>query len=439
MIELLSIPIAAIWLVETSIQPPPEFQLNPIILFDHDPPTTAISLAPKLSSSPDGRSALLSWLERIPVPSGSASPEEPPQFRLRFARFQDEQWSDPWNIVERVPFFANWADVPSILETPDGCLVAHWLEKSGDGTYAYDVRLARSTDGGASWTKLGPAHNDGTETEHGFVSMVTEDEGARVFWLDGREMADPPETPSATEPDDHGHGSGNMTLRTALVRDRVSGGIMLDDRVCECCGTAAITTPSGPMIFFRDRGLDEARDIWSVRYDGMEWTAPSPVHEDGWIIPGCPVNGPAAAAHESNIVVAWYTAADSQPQIKAAYSTDGGESFQSPLILATGQPQGRVDVILDDRGEAIVIWLDMGSMSGVIMARRIAPDGRQGPSIRLTRSSINRSSGFPRLTRLGDRFLLVWTEDEPMLRIRASIGELSAIPALQDDNVPVPD
>ena len=174
-----------------------------------DPPARVGSMAPNLTSDHD--TALLSWLEPLGEPSHDAS------FRLRFARFEGGAWSDPRTIVEGVEFFANWADVPTLAITSDGALLAGWLEKSGPGTYAYDVRLARSTDDGVTWTLLGPAHNDGVQAEHGFMSFVPEAGAIRAFWLDGRNM----ESPGDIGATDDGHGAGAMTLRSALVGDRV--------------------------------------------------------------------------------------------------------------------------------------------------------------------------------------------------------------------------
>ncbi|MCZ6834827.1 MAG: sialidase family protein [Planctomycetota bacterium] len=406
---------------------------NELNLTRVNPPAAPGSLAPATSLAPDGRSVLLSWLELVDTETQDNTRQERPHYRLRFSRFQEESWSDPLTIVEHVPFFANWADTPSILQVDDGRLFAHWLEKSGEGTFAYDVRIASSNDDGMTWTHIGAAHNDGTQTEHGFVSLVPEADGIRAFWLDGREMA------IDDDADDEGHGSGNMNLRSALVSDRVTRGIRLDERICECCGTSAITTRTGPVIFYRDRSMDEVRDIWMVRYDGMEWTAPEPVHVDGWIIPGCPVNGPASASLGTNIAVAWYTAANSLPQIRVAFSKDEGKTFQKPFILDDGQPLGRVDVVLTPDGDAIVSWLDSGSLFGAILARRISPDGRMSPTISLTSSSIQRSSGFPRLTRLQNTLLLVWTEDEPALQVRAAWFNLDQFPRIMDEIAPIAD
>src|SRR5688500_13082743 len=88
-----------------------------------DSPAPAGSFAPQLARTSDG-SVLLSWLETTPSKS----------HRFRVARLRGGAWQAPVTIAEGAQFFANWADVPSVSEQR-GLLFAHWLEKSGQGTY----------------------------------------------------------------------------------------------------------------------------------------------------------------------------------------------------------------------------------------------------------------------------------------------------------------
>ena len=177
-----------------------------------DPPARAGAMAPNLARGHDA--VHLTWLE--PSPPGSSSLESSPpdstrarRLRLRIARFAHGEWSEARTIVESDEFLANWADLPSVVVAADGSLVAHWPQKSGSGTYAYDVMLSRSIDAGRTWNHLGPAHQDGTETEHGFVSLVPDGPAARGFWLDGREMVIDEDAATIVHP------PGAMTLRTA--------------------------------------------------------------------------------------------------------------------------------------------------------------------------------------------------------------------------------
>ncbi len=389
-----------------------------------DPPAAEGALAPNLMVA--GDAVFLTWLEPSDSPTEPGTFEGGTVYRLRYAKLADGAWSRPVTIVQRADFFANWADIPSMAQASDGTLVVHWLQRSGEDTYAYDVMLARSTDGGKTWRTLGPPHHDRTQTEHGFVSLVREADGVRAFWLDGREMASGDDSSQEAG----GLGSGNMTLRTAFIRDSIGRGVPLDDRVCECCSTSAAMTANGPVIVYRDRSADEVRDISIVRRLGEKWTKPQTVHADGWRIAGCPVNGPALDARGQLVVVAWYTAAVNHGVVRAAFSADGGGTFYDPMTVDDTWPLGRVQVLMDDSGDAIVSWLDTGDAGGAIMLRRVAQDGRMGAPVKVAAADLGRASGFPKMVRVGATLLVVWTHDGETTRLRGVSFLADDIPAV---------
>ncbi|HEX9147612.1 MAG TPA: sialidase family protein, partial [Thermoanaerobaculia bacterium] len=312
--------------------------------------------------SPDGGTVLLSWLE---PPHSRVKPQDG-NYALRFSRLVNGQWTEPVTIASGTDFFANWADFPSVTAGARGRMVAHWAAKSGADTYAYDVRLARSDDGGKTWRPIGPAHDDRTPTEHGFVSAVPEGDRVRIFWLDGRET---------------GGGKGSMTLRTALVGDHVGKADLLDSRVCDCCQTAAAVTSSGPIVAYRDRSEDEIRDVVVVRRNADRWTAPRPVSNEGWKIEGCPVNGPAIAASGRRVAVAWFTQGGNRPRVQVAFSEDAGASFAPPVVVDRNGPLGRVDVVLDENGDALVLWVASEGKAAAIRLARVTPAGKVGTAL----------------------------------------------------------
>jgi hypothetical protein len=101
---------------------------------------------PFLTPAPFEQGIAMSWLE--PRPEGG--------HRLRMATIASnlETWSTPVTIAEGDSFFVNWADFPSVALVhghASETIAAHWLWKVGAGTYAYQVRVAFSEDGGRSW------------------------------------------------------------------------------------------------------------------------------------------------------------------------------------------------------------------------------------------------------------------------------------------------
>lgn len=357
-------------------------------------PADAGAAEPFLFAARDG--VLLSWLEPVAGTDRVA---------LRFARHREGQWSTPRTIVERNDLFVNWADFPSVVEDAKGTLFAHWLQKSGAGTYAYDVRMATSSDGGATWGASFLLNRDGTASEHGFVTLAPlPDGGVGATWLDGRNMK--------AGGDHEEHDAGDMTLRYATVdaSGAVAADVVLDDRTCECCATGMAVTARGPVVVYRDRSADEIRDVSFVSGGASGWSGPRPVRADGWKINGCPVNGPQIDARGQRAVTAWFTAANDQQRVYVAFSDDGGATFGNAVTVDDGKPLGRVDVLLLDEQTALVTWLEQTAAGAEIRARRVPRNGQRAPSMKIADSDTARAAGFARIARAGEYVWFSWTE-----------------------------
>jgi hypothetical protein len=374
-------------------------------------PASSNSGQPYLFSSSDGK-IYMSWIE----------PGNEKKHAFRFAVFNGKGWGEQRTIIEGNDFFVNWADVPSIFQSDDEQLAAHWLESSGEWIFSYDVRMSLSDNGGLTWSEPVTPHRDGTQTEHGFASIFNySGDGIGIVWLDGREAE-----LYGSAGDSHGHGGDwNMHLRSAVIYPDgiLFDEVVLDEMVCECCPTAAAETEDGILVAYRNRTEDEIRDIYLVRYTDGRWSAPYPVHNDNWNIPGCPVNGPALSAIGNRVTAAWYTAADNDSRVNIAFSRDGGRSFGSPYRIDDGIPLGRPAVdLLDDRS-ALVMWVEVTEENAGVMVRRIFPDGAMGRVEKIAAISDDRSSGYPRMARSGDNIVFAWIDsfDERIVKTAVAI------------------
>ena len=347
------------------------------------------SAQPHLSTSPRG--VLLSWIER-----------DGPKATLRFAERTTAGWSAPRDVASGTNWFVNWADVPSIIRLSSGELVAHWLQKSGAGTYAYDVRLARSNDDGRTWSASFLPYHDRSETEHGFASLFeTPGGGFGLTWLDGRGL-----TATAAG------ARGAMSVRSASFgRDgQQTSEAVVDDRVCDCCPTTVAVSAEGPIVAYRDRTGEEIRDISVARLENGTWTSAAPVHDDGWKIEACPVNGPMLSAHGRSVALAWFTAKDDQPRAWLAFSSSSGRTFGTPVRLDDSGTLGRVDVELMPDGSAIASWIEFAQQRAQLRVRRVTPAGARSKAVTVSGVAGSRASGYPRLTRSGQDVVLAWTE-----------------------------
>lgn len=355
------------------------------------------SSVPHLASAGDG-TIVMSWLES----RGDGH-------RLLSSTFDGKRWSPPGSIAEGKDWFVNWADFPSVVPISDELWAAHWLAKKPGGTYAYDVAMSISRDGGASWSEPVTPHTDGTPTEHGFVSLFPWHGSVGAVWLDGRNML------ADGEAAHHGGGADAMTLRFAsLTADgAIAQEALIDDTVCDCCQTDVALTNKGPIAVFRNRTAEEIRDISLSRALGETWSSPTPVADDGWHIAGCPVNGPAIAAHDRHVAVAWFTGADGEPRVRLAFSSDAGQTFQPVIDIDTDRPMGRVDVELLRPQTAVVSWMrNVGGGNAEVCLRRVTADGSLGSVHVITRTEASRPAGFPQMLRHGDDLVFAWTEVE---------------------------
>ncbi|ELR71578.1 BNR repeat protein [Fulvivirga imtechensis AK7] len=366
----------------------------------HIPVKTAGSSAePFLCTGPDGK-VYLSWIE-----------QKQDTNYLRFSTFNNDQWSEPQTIASGTDWFVNWADYPTLSADSRGNIVAHFLAMSGEGTYSYDVYLTHSNDNGKNWNAPYILHDDGKEAEHGFASIMPYGENFFITWLDGRNAADQTQhTGSGSEGHNMEH-HGAMTIRAAVI-DPAGGKLNeweLDDRVCDCCQTTTAITANGPVVIYRDRSEEEIRDMSIVRLmDDSTWTAPQPVHNDGWKIAGCPVNGPRAASLGNNMAVAWFSAPEGNAQVKIAFSQDGGASFTDPIRIDSAKTVGRVDVVMLNESTAVVSYMEGADIKVV----KVSQNGTKSKAVLVSSSSEARASGFPQMTKSGDHLIFAWTDND---------------------------
>ena len=352
---------------------------------------------PNLFAAEDGH-LFLSWIDEV----------GDDQHALRFAKWDDNGWSAAHTIAQDSGWFVNWADFPSLAAQQD-FMAAHWLAKSGEGTFDYDVKVSISQDEGQNWFAPFTLHRDDIPAEHGFVTMLpVQDEEMFAVWLDGRQT----KMDEADDHSQHGHGGGDMTLHATTFdgSGKMGEEMALDMRICDCCQTDAVRTEDGLFVVYRNRSEEEVRDIYYMRQVNGEWTEPQPVHEDNWQIAGCPVNGPATAALAHQVAVAWYTAAEEKPKVQLGISENNGASFGKPIRLDHGNPSGRVDVIFLDDNHLMVSWMESNGSSADIRAAVVNTEGEVISDRLLVATASSRSSGFPIMEKAGDKVFFAWTE-----------------------------
>lgn len=380
----------------------------PVVIEPWPLPTGSAAAQPSLSRGADG-AVNLSWIER----SGNGH-------RLKFARYADARWSATRTIAEGDNWFVNWADFPSTTQLPDGTLWAHNLVKSAKGTYAYDVVLYRSSDGGNTWSAPIRVNDDGTPTEHGFATLWPwSKHELAIAWLDGRNTGGGNHDAHAG----HGDATGNMmTLRAAVYdgKGRKTAEWPLDASTCDCCQTDAAVTDNGPVIIYRDRDPQEIRDVYTIRHADGRWQAPKAVAADHWRMPACPVNGPALAANGRSLWAAWYTGSGNAPKIRVAYSGNSGGAFlPAHTVRSSAEVLGRVDLAAD-AGGAWLLWSEESGEQSLWLKRFAKTTDHGDKPLRLaTLKGHGHGTGFARMQQTAHGLYVVWTDvidGRPVLR-----------------------
>lgn len=318
-------------------------------------------------------------------------------------------------------WFVNWADFPSLAVLDNGDWVTFTLRKSAGSSYAYDIHLSRSLDGGATWQPPVKVNDDGQPVQHGFVSLLP-DGGDRVLmvWLDGRQDAPHAHHGGAAGghgADHHGHDEGPMSLRSAVVgRDGVAREqARLDADTCSCCQTDLVRRGDEAIAVYRDHA-EGIRDIALLRRSAHgRWSPATTVHDDAWRMPGCPVNGPAAAVNRDALAVLWPTMATGPLEVKLAISPRGRAAFAAPVVLEAGDAVlGRVDLAPWRDGGFLASWVGGDGRGAVLRVAALDAAGRVLARRDVVALPPGRQLGHPRVASTDEgTAMLAWTEPTP--------------------------
>ncbi len=309
-----------------------------------------------------------------------------------------------WIEIHRSPdMVVNWADFPTACSCDSGIMMFAWPEHTPEsGGYGIQFKLL---DDGVPGNPPRPMpteprslHDHIGGAEHGFVSLApTGPDSFLAVWLDGRHAGA------------HGHDEGRYVLMSRTIHTDGSLGpeVVVDDQVCSCCQTDLERLADGThIVVYRDCSDENVRDIAWAHRTSEGWSTPEILHDDGWVMPGCPVNGPRA----TDDAVVWYTGAGpAGGDVKfVEFRADEGAILE-PLDVDDGHPLGRVDVVKLDSGTRVVTWLEnVGDGEAEWRARPVSARGQLGPSTLIDRVPATREVGFLRAVATSKGAVFTW-------------------------------
>jgi len=301
----------------------------------------------------------------------------------------------------------------------DPSIVVVWTAKSKEGTR---VLVSRSEDSGASFTPSAVVGGSDAPGNRGWVSTAVDRSGHVIaVWLDHRDMTSGHDHASHAPKSDGAVRAQASKLYFATI-DAPPSAQSLTGGVCYCCKTAVTTGPDGAIYAaWRHVYPGNIRDIGfiSSRDNGRTFSTPIRVSNDGWMIEGCPENGPALAVGADNVVhVLWPTL------IPAAHSTDepslalfhaatrDGRTFSKRERVATEGTPRHPQLVSTSRGVAAA-WdeeVDGGARRVVFMSG--LTDGRE------VLSAVRAQT--PTLAATDDGVVIAWTEGTDASAIRVA-------------------
>jgi hypothetical protein len=242
---------------------------------------------------------------------------------------------------------------PKVAVAANGDVYVCWASERE--RWKGDIRFARSTDGGKTFSKALTLNSDagGALTGHAFQSLAVDRTG-RIYvnWIDERNKTTA----------DRG---AEIWLTTSTDRGRTFAPDhrVLSD-VCECCRTSLqVDTASNLYLSYRTvpRNGPMYRDTVLARsQDGGKSFTTTLASEDKWEINGCPVAGPSFSfGNAGSLTAVWFMGGSTRPGLYYANSTNKGASFAPRQLLDPDQKIGKHShtASLPD-GKVLVAWDD---------------------------------------------------------------------------------
>jgi hypothetical protein len=318
--------------------------------------------------------------------------------------------------------------VPRAGRDPE--VVVVWTSKSKDGSL---LLVARSQDGGTSFARATPLPGSEAGGNRGWESTAVDRDGHVVaVWLDHREMSSSGGGSMHHEGHDHtsaGAAKGDGAARAQASKlyfatlDGASSSHAITGGVCYCCKTAVATGPDGSIYAaWRHVYPGNLRDIaFTVSRDGgRTFTAPVRVSNDGWILDGCPENGPALAVSTDGAVHAiWPTlvpggTSDGEPTLALFHATSRSSGAFSPRERIATEGMPRHPQLAATPAGLVAAW-DEQAADG---ARRVVLARLAGDTARREIVSGSARAQTPSLAGTSDGVVIVWTEGTEQSVIR---------------------
>ena len=314
-----------------------------------------------------------------------------------------------------------------ISGTPEARTVTVVWSKRNDGPERSRrdmVRVARSRDGGRTFSAASSIHDAALSGARGWESVVTgRGNAVHAVWLDGRDAERKMSEATAHSGMSHKGQPPQDVYHGILTPDGRRVETVIATGVCFCCKTAlAVDARGNVYAAWRHIFPGSMRDIaFAKSSDGGRHFDPLVrVSEDKWELNGCPEDGPALAVDQSGVIhVAWATLIDEgEPQKAVFYATsrDARTFSVRARVPTAGITPGHPQLVVMADGGAAIVWDETVDGLHRVSLTRVSPDRSFGRPQVLSGSEY---ASHPVLARLAGGLIVAWTSrDESLIRLR---------------------
>lgn len=262
---------------------------------------------------------------------------------------------------------------PTLALGPNGSVVAAWADiRTLPAWSRVDVRVARSTDGGATFSGEPRINSDMPLTQHQ-PSLATGPDGTvYATWHAFPEPGEQAMTPVFVSRSTDGGNTFAPQQRVDSYDPNAKPGTIGS---CNCC-RPWIFTDNTTNIYVAFR-IDSAknRDIFLARSSdrGATWERAVRVSKGMWTLQACPGSGPGGTARNDTVFVSWMDKRPGSPatSVYIARSTDGGATFGPDILI--DQNANFPSVTFDNQGRVFVLWNQVGVTGNIYCA--VSDDG----------------------------------------------------------------
>lgn len=250
-------------------------------------------------------------------------------------------------------YFANWEEANNKFSTPitipiteNTSIHEEGMPKiaiKGDGTIfavyetstpspnskwgISDILFIQSFDKGKRWTapkSVSTIRTAETSCSFSGISRLSDGE-IGIAWLD-------------TNKDPEKKGRPVLFAKT-LGKDKISTPVVIESEACQCCRVSITSSAKGQIsIAFRDLLPGSIRDI-SMSFssdNGKIFHRITDFSKDGWMVDGCPHNGPSIAMNNDKNYTAWFSGG-SRKGVHYAELNAKGEVLQQRYLSHDGR------------------------------------------------------------------------------------------------------